>query len=182
MLFAIELYFDATTDTTVRQIWKAIADAGISSSMLQADYRPHVSLGVCHQLDAAQLGQALSSFAKTLTPFPVSLSSIGIFPSAEGVIFLGVTVTQQLLQAHAAFHQIFERYTSNQSEVYRIGAWVPHCTLAFGLSSDRLAEAVAACWHTPLPIQGYIKEIGLVEVSPTHCRTLYSHNLGTLNK
>lgn len=182
MPFAVELYFDATTDTTVRQIWKAMADAGISASMLQADFRPHVSLGVCHQLDAEGLIHALSPFVTTLAPFPLSLSSIGIFPTSEGVIFLGVTVTQQLLDMHAAFYQIFEKYASNRLEYYQTGVWVPHCTLAFDLSLDRLADAVTVCGQTALPILGYVQEIGLVDVAPTHCRTLYSHNLSTLNK
>ena len=47
MPFAVELYFDPSTEERIRGAWKAIDEAGISGSMPKGGYRPHVSLGVC---------------------------------------------------------------------------------------------------------------------------------------
>lgn len=66
-----------------------------------------------------------------------------------------------------------------QREYYTVGQWVPHCTLAFGLSEDQIAETVTVCRQMDLPVSTEIRGIGVVEVSPTGCRTLSSFSLKT---
>ena len=178
MPFAVELFFDTIAEIHIRNAWKAIQKAGISSPLLDAGYRPHVSLGVCNRIDANAFEAELSSFAECVSPFPLTLSSVGIFPGAEGVIFLGVTVTERLLDVHAAFHTIFKTHAHEQSEYYAVGKWVPHCTLAFGLSERQIAEAVSIYRGIPLPVSTEVKEIGLMEVSPDSCQTLCLRKLG----
>ena len=135
MPFVVELYFDPSTEAIVRDAWKAIDEAGISDSMPKGGYCPHISLGVCNHLETDLLIQELSTFAVSITSFQLSFPNIGIFSTSEGVVFLGVTVTEELLSVHAAFHKIFKKHAEDQREYYTVGSWVPHCTLAFGLSS-----------------------------------------------
>ena len=175
---AVELFFDTQAEKQIRNAWEAIQKAGIGSSLLDAGYRPHVSLGVCSRIDSTAFEAELSTFAASVVPFPLSLSSVGTFPGAEGVIFLGVTVTEHLLDVHAAFHKIFKKYAGEQSEHYAVGKWVPHCTLAFDLSKRQIAEAVSICRGIPLPVLTEVKEIGLMEVSPDNCQTLCLRKLG----
>lgn len=177
MPFAVELRFDTQAEEQICDAWSAIHEAGIGSSLLDAGYRPHVSLGVCDRLEPNAFAEALSTFAASLAPFRLSLSSVGIFPGAEGVVFLGVTVTKRLLNVHAAFHQVFKTHAQEQSEYYAVGKWVPHCTLSFGLSERQIAEAVPICRGIPLPISAEVKEIGLMEISPTSCHTLCVYKL-----
>ena len=177
MPFAVELFFNTHAEKQICDAWEAIQQEGISSSLLDAGYRPHVSLGVCKRIELGAFKTELSTFAASLAPFPMSLSNVGIFPGAEGVVFLGVTVTGHLLDVHAAFHQIFKTHAQEQSEYYAIGRWVPHCTLAFGLSERQIAEAVPICRGILLPISAEVKEIGLMEVSPTSCHTLCLYEL-----
>ena len=179
MPFVVELYFDPSTEACIRDVWRAIDDAGISDSMPKGGYRPHVSLGVCDHLETDSLAQELSIFAAGITPFRFSFPNIGIFSTSEGVVFLGVTVTEALLSVHAAFHKIFKRYAGEQREYYAVGQWVPHCTLAFGLSGAQIVEAVTLCRRIVLPISAEVREIGVVEVSPTSCQTLCSFNLNS---
>ena len=178
MPFAVELFFDTQAEKQIRDIWKAVQNAGISSPLLDAGYRPHVSLGVCNRVEPSAFETELSIFAASIAPFPLSLSSVGTFPGAEGVIFLGVTVTERLLDVHAEFHKIFKKHAGEQSEHYAVGKWVPHCTLAFGLSERQIADAVSICRGFPLPVSTEVKEIGLMEVSPNSCQTLCLRKLG----
>ena len=178
MPFAVELFFDTQAENQICDAWKVIQKAGISSPLLDAGYRPHVSLGVCNRLEPNAFAEVLSTFGASIAPFRLSLSSVGIFPGAQGVIFLGVTVTEHLLDVHAAFHKIFKKHAQEQSEYYAVEKWVPHCTLGFGLSEDQIAEAVPICRRIPLPISAEVKEIGLMEVSPTSCHTLCLCRLG----
>ena len=179
MPFVVELYFDPSTEEGIRRAWKAIDEAGINSAMLKGGYRPHVSLGVCDQLKVNSLAQELSTFAASVAPFRLSFPNIGIFSTPEGVVFLGVTVTEQLLNVHARFHKIFKKHAQEQREYYIVGKWTPHCTLAFGLSEHEIVETVKICRQIALPISTEVKEIGVVEVSPTSCRTLYLCNLNS---
>ena len=122
--------------------------------LLDAGYRPHVSLGVCNRIEPSAFEGELSSFAASVAPFPLSLSSVGIFPGVQGVIFLGVTVTEyRLLDVHAAFHKIFKTHAQEQSEYYAVGKWVPHCTLAFRFvraSDSRSSANLSECSFTHL--------------------------------
>ena len=178
MPFAVELFFDTVTENKIYNAWNVIQKAGISSPLLDAGYRPHVSLGVCNRIDPNAFEANLSTFAASVAPFPLTLSSVGIFPGTEGVIFLGVTVTEHLLDVHAAFDRIFRTHAQERSEHYGVGNWVPHCTLASGLSERQIAESVSICRGIPLPVSTEVKEIGLMEVSPDSCQTLCLRKLG----
>ena len=179
MPFVAELYFDPSAEARIHGAWKALDEAGISDSMPKGGYRPHVSLGVCDHLETNALAQELSTFVAGIVPFRVSFPNIGIFSTSEGVVYLGATVTAQLLKVHTAFHEIFKKYAKEQREYYTVGQWVPHCTLAFGLSEEQIVEAVTVCRQMDLPVSTEVKEIGVVEVSPTGCRTLSSFTLKT---
>ena len=182
MPFVAELYFDASTEARIRGAWKILDEVGISDSMPKGGYRPHISLGVCDRLETNSLAQELSIFAAGVTPFQLSFPNIGIFSTSEGVVYLGATVTGQLLNVHTAFHQIFEKYAKEQREYYTVGQWVPHCTLAFGLSEDQIAEAVTVCRQIGFPVFTEVKGIGLVEVSATGCQTLAAFSLKTTDR
>ncbi len=177
MPFVAELYFDPSTEEHIRGAWKALDEAGISDSMPKGGYRPHVSLGICDQLETDSLAQELTTFAAGVTPFRLSFPNIGIFSTSEGVVYLGATVTAQLLNVHTAFHEIFRKYAKEQREYYTVGQWVPHCTLAFGLSEDQIVEAVTVCRQIDLPVSTDVKEMGLVKVLPTGCQALHVCNL-----
>ncbi len=177
MPFAVELRFDTLAAERICEAWNAIHEAGIGSSLLDAGYRPHVTMGVYQRIEPGAFKAELSTFAGSVAPFQLSLSSIGIFSGAEGVVFLGVTVTEPLLDVHAAFHKVFTTYSQEQSEHYAVGKWVPHCTLAFGLSEREIAEAVKICRGIHLPISAKVKAIGLVEVSPNSCDALCLYKL-----
>ena len=179
MPFVVELYFDPSIEERIRGAWKAIDEAGISASMLDGGYRPHVSLGVCNHLEPNAFEKEFSTFAASITPFRLSFPNIGIFSTSEGVVYLGVTGTEQLLNLHTEFHKIFKKYAEGQREYYTVGRWVPHCTLAFGLSEDQIVEAVTLCRRITLPTSTKVKEIGVVEVSATGCQTLSSFSFKT---
>lgn len=177
MPFAVEMYMDGESEAKIRRIWQFLAEAGIKSAMFEAGYRPHVSLGVSEELDVEGLAKELSSFAKTISTFEMTLSSVGLFHSSESVIFLGVTPTQRLLDINGAFHQFSGKYAKAQRANYYAGSWVPHCTLAFGLSNDMISQAIEICSRESLPIRSRVEEVGIAEVSPISAKMLCTYNL-----
>jgi len=178
MSFAVELYFGPPAEMLVLQVWGWLAEARVSSSMRESGYRPHLSLGISDRLHLGEVVAALEQFARQYAPFPLTFSSLGVFPTPEATVYLGVTVTHFLLNFHAQFQAVFEPCTEGLWEHYRVGAWVPHCTLAFGLPSNRVPEAIAIAQRVTLPIQTQGIALGITEVSPAHSKSLRLFPLG----
>src|SRR5262249_16379816 len=132
--------------------------------MNERKYHPHISLGVSDNNKLNISSNELKEFSNSSQPLKVCLSSIGIFPTVEGVIFLGVTVTKELLGIHSKFYQKYPKWSDNIRSYYLPGNWVPHCTLAYGLNMKSIPEAIKICSNQALPIIGKLNEIALVEV------------------
>lgn len=161
MSFAVEMFFDEAADRAVRAAWKAMADAGISTATMDGISRPHVTLAVSDEIGAT-FKNALALFAKEIPPFELIFSHIGAFNTAEGVVFLAPTVTRGLLDLHQRFHAFFDQHAAKKWPYYLPGAWVPHCTLAFRLGTERLAAAIEIAAEVKLPMPCGVTEIGLL--------------------
>jgi len=69
------------------------------------------------------------------------LADAGLPSLAEGALFLGVTVTADLLAFHAGMHAALAGQPVEHWPYYLPGNWVPHCTLAEGLDKMQAARA-----------------------------------------
>lgn len=177
MGYAIELFYDHESEPAVRGIWDGLGEKLGKPSLSELGARPHVSLAVYNDgLDAADFPEQLREFAQSVAPFEFKLSSVGTFPSREGVVFLAPVVTRQLLAVHARFHKVFSRNDELGMAYYLPGNWVPHCTVAINLSAAEAREAVAYCRESFQPITGRFQQIGLVEFRPV--KELFTCELG----
>jgi 2'-5' RNA ligase len=177
MSFAIELYFDEDAEAVVLAAWKAMADAGISTALLDGVQRPHVTLGVSDEISQT-FKNALALFAKEIAPFDLTLSHLGAFNTAEGVVFIAPTPTRALLDLHKRFHTFFDEHAGKKWPLYLPGAWVPHCTLAFRLTPEQLQHAFAIAAGIKLPMTCRIIEIGLLSGVGEPEKTLVSFPIG----
>lgn len=178
MSYAVELYVDPATEAVVRQVWDRLAEAGVSASMRESGYRPHVSLGVSDGLDLEGASAALAVLARQWPPFELTFSYLGVFRTSTATLFLGVTATRALLALHAEFQARFQPYAPGLWAYYRVDAWVPHCTLAFDLPLSQVPAAVAIAQEIALPITVQAVALGLTAVSPTSSESLRFFPLG----
>jgi len=173
MAIAVELYFDPVADRAVRQIWNDLTQAGISQPMIIDEVIPHVSLGVCDRLmQSEKFFRELKELTAATPSFPITLSHAGFFTTEEGVAFCGVTLTPALMALHQAFDCIFEAYAEKPWDYYRPGRWVPHCTIALGLTPQKAALALEAIWRAPLPIQAKVVQLSVAQISPVSFQQL----------
>ena len=179
MGYAIELYLSAEHATRVVALWERLADAGITSLMLDMGSRPHVSLAVLDALDPTSLRPHLGRFAQATPPLSLTLSHAGTFPTDEGVVFLAPVVTEALLALHDRCHEMLTANGSTSLAYYRPGHWVPHCTVGMNVPLDQIGAAVELCRESAAlgPIE--IDAVGLVEFRPV--RELYAFPLGNMN-
>ncbi len=178
MPFAIELFFDDATEAAVQQVWSALAERRIAPYLRESSNRPHVSLAVSERLDVAGCARALDAFAIATPGFPVTLASLGLFPSApEPVVFAAPVVTVGLLALHAEVCALLASVAQDPSAYYLPGRWTPHCSLAVHFPPERVIPAIEVCQRLPLPLDGRIVAIGAVETRPA--RPLFSYPLAS---
>ena len=168
MPLAIALFLDETSAATVINVWQALAERGISSSQIEAGFRPHVTLGIAESLDTDGVRSALQEFIADQEPLSITLSHLGTFPSREGTgaVFYGVTTTQRLLRFHNDFHQRLARIADRLRDYYAPGIWVPHCTLADGVTCEAAARSMEICQSVKLPMTCQAVEIGVLQFPP----------------
>jgi 2'-5' RNA ligase len=167
MPFAVELLLDGRAREAVRRVWEALAEAGVSSAMLDAGARPHVTLAVYEDLDLGPFRTQVEAFFAGETSIDVPLSSVGTFHGNEGVLFLAPVVTPDLLALHARFHRRFDHLAGGAWAYYRPGSWVPHCTLALGVSTEERAVATDVAIGTGLPSQTRLGTAAVVSFDPS---------------
>ncbi len=169
MPFAIQLFFEPGSDATVRRLWEAEADAGVPFPLRDSGNRPHFSLAIYSELDVLVCTSHLNSFAQRLSPFPLSIASLGIFPGEQAVIFLAPIISSSLLNLHMQVHQLLQGMGTLPSAYYLPGHWTPHCTLATRVPPHLLSQAVAIGLGRSFPFSLSIEEIGIIEYPPvTH--------------
>ncbi len=164
MGLAVELYFDAAAEQAVRDLRAELVRGGLPPSLEALNDRPHISLAVLSASDPEPLLAQLASFARATPPFPLTLSTVSAFPSAEGVPFLSPAPTEALLRHHRGFHRLFGDRADNP--YYQPDVWVPHCTLAGGLAPAQMAVAIEICLRMFKPLELTCREVGLIRFRP----------------
>ncbi len=168
MPFAIALFLDETSSAAVTNVWHRLSDRGVSTSETEAGYRPHVTLAIAEDLHIDGVQGYLDELVADLEPLSLALSYLGTFPSKDGAgaVFYGVTATQRLLRLHNDFHQRITAFADNLREYYAPGIWVPHCTLADGVTCEEAARAMEICQDVKLPLTCQATEIGVLQFPP----------------
>ena len=153
MVAALELYLDVDATRRLRTLWRALEAEGIPTlGSLHQRHRPHVSLAAAHRIDPDAVAAALGDLpvGRGLT---LDMDFTGQFVGR--VLWLGITVTEELLTHHREVH---ERLTAGGVEIwdhYRPGRWVPHCTISLRVPNPMMAQAVRRCLEI-LPLQATV--------------------------
>jgi 2'-5' RNA ligase len=163
MPFAIELALDADSGRMVRSLWRRLADAGIR---FMADSRadPHVSVAIWEELDVAEAAVAVASLAAATAPLALSFPEVRTF--GDEVVYLAVAASAGLCDLQARVHAGVGRHGGGLWAHYAPASWLPHCTLAMDLGPGQLAAALPVARALPLPLNGHLDRIAIVEFRP----------------
>jgi 2'-5' RNA ligase len=170
MPVAIEFFLDEPSAAVVRQIWKEIAEAGISSYLHTSGIRPHLTLAVGKGIDELGVEALLREWATETAPLDVTFAGLGLTPSENANVFLTAIVTADLLALHAALHARVAGLVDSSWQRYHPGRWVPHCTLAERVPGDLLGRTLEVVRRAPLPLDARLVEIAVVEFGPLRHR------------
>jgi len=163
MAFAVTLLFDAATAAAIAARWELLAAAGVSRSMLDLGYRPHVSLVVQDGPIDAGAAVALDRVFAQVDRMAVTLTGVTTFGPCSGVFYAALAPSPELMGLHA-------RTVSAMGDGchlhYEIGRWTPHCTLATDMSDPEMERASAILGDDWQPLQGFFETAELVEFVP----------------
>ncbi len=163
MAKAVSCWFDSATEAKIQGLWQEISARGFDSTMSEGPYRPHVTLGVCGELNVSKFSDELRKLAKSIDEVPFDLSSVGIFPNDPPVVFLSLTQTNKLRDIHSKIHSLMADHGSAPVPYYLPESWVPHCTLAPWVDRAKVADLVEYLVDLRLPISGRISRIGIID-------------------
>lgn len=163
MAFAVSLLLSCGMADTVSRCWQRLADAGLSRSMLDLGYPPHVTLAVSDHLDAKAAAPALDDVFRRVNQIEVTLTGIATFGPDSGVCYAALESSPELHRLHEV---VLAVVGENCRPHYLAGRWTPHCTLAMNLSVAELEctrGLLASDWR---PLVGTFDAIDFVEFAP----------------
>ena len=147
MVHALDVTFDRLTDDRVRTEWQALRDAGLPSLARHtgASNRPHLTLDSRDRVDAEAEAGLVTVVARL--PLDVRVGTVLLFHAKQQwVLARHVVVDRPLLELHEHVQSVLGEGGSPLTER---GRWVPHVTLARGLTDAQLPEALAVVVESP---------------------------------
>jgi 2'-5' RNA ligase len=170
--YTIELYLEQSYSNRIIRLWNEV-----DSSLPEMGVRPHISLAGFEAVDEGTIINDLEHFADQTDPFSVTFSSVGVFPTDEAVVFLAPVVTQELLDIHRMYHGRLNTFEAHPYHYYKLGVWVPHCTIAQDVKRSRVSPIVCQSQFSPVFGQCQITAIGLISYQPVQQLCRYSLSL-----
>jgi 2'-5' RNA ligase len=162
-------------------MWANLEARGLRSmaTVTHGRHRPHVSLAVAERITPAQAERATEPFREA-NDLALRLGSVAVFPGRAGVLYLSVVPTLRLLRLHREVHARLIRSGIDTDRHYLPDMWVPHCTLAQGLTPEHITTAVGAVKRLRA-IAAEAVRVGLVDTDTGEITTIAElpHSIGT---
>jgi 2'-5' RNA ligase len=157
-LHSVDALLDRAATAEVRREWDALAAAGLPS---QARHRgvtnaPHVTLSVATDIPDFVVDRIAERLGDHL-PLPARLGGVVVLGSRRFVVARLVVPDAALLALHASVAEVMDA-CPDVPEPVRVGRWTPHVTLARGLGSRQVGEAMAVLGRTR-PVDGAIETV-----------------------
>jgi 2'-5' RNA ligase len=155
---AVVAFFDDESDAAVRALWRRLRDAGVPTD---GKIPPHLSYASATSIPAKARTALREELGRLWMP-SLPLENLSSFATSENVLMLAAVVDSELLAVHSAIHDVLARKVKNPSAYYLPGHWVPHCTLALGLTDEQMVAGFAALYPVR-PIRAKVARVCVVD-------------------
>jgi 2'-5' RNA ligase len=174
MTFAVELYFDSTSDSRIKAAWSELSAASLPAWPLRTGARPHVSILVVDSASSANVDAIFRSIVPT-APFRLAFSAVDHFGTDDAIVFLKPDPSEELRRLHrlaaveAESRGVIPRHRGND--------WVPHCTCDYRIKPEQLPVSLSILKRL-LPLQVRVQGVGYAEVTPEWVHQVATATLG----
>lgn len=174
----VHLTFDPPSQAAVLEVQQSLKGAGLLHPAMLEEMTPHLTLAGFGAFDKDVLVEALTDELEETSSFPITFASLGAFTGESSILFLAPVVTKALLLLHERVHTVVVAHVGDSRAHYAPGAWIPHCTLALGLTGPQLAEGVRQLAEVRLPLQTRVTKVRLVAYPSLNVLATWSLDIG----
>lgn len=163
MSLSVCLLLDDRSDRSVRQLWRRLEDAGLTTLLTHTHGRhvPHLTLASLLEYDLEAVRAALTALP-VQEPTELNLDALGMFRRSR--CWLGPAASAEVLERQQCVVAAVEETGARLHRNYRPGAWMPHLTLAPRLHVEDL-PVVARLTFEVLPLTVRLDRAALVDTS-----------------
>ena len=154
--------FDAETNRRFEAIKAKIC---LSGCAVDAQL-PHITFGIYSGIGREEMVDWVSGILGQIRRTRLFFGQIGVFPESK-VFFAAPSVTQELLDMHAAIHARYDNFCFDKNCLYSLhgGKWIPHITLATP-ENCRAEDVLSVILDEFTPFYGEITHIRITEQEP----------------
>ncbi len=158
MAQGVVVFFDDEADTAVRALRQRLRDVGVPTD---DRFPPHLTYALASSVPAKARTALREELGRLWLP-GLALENLSSFATSENALVLAAVVDAELLAVHSAIHDVLARKVKNPSAYYLPGHWVPHCTLAQGLTDEQMVTGFGAL-HPVRPIRAKVGRVCVVD-------------------
>ncbi|WP_137134352.1 2'-5' RNA ligase family protein [Rhizobium sp. FKY42] len=139
MPYGISVKSCNTTALEIENLWDEASIFELSGSMHELGYPPHLTLAVLTQwpVDISTIMTAVFSAQEKLS---ITFDAVKYFDNDLMVLWAKPRPNQAVTCLHERLHDHFDPHTCH--EHYRVGRWVPHCSLATKVPKSAKSAAI----------------------------------------
>ncbi|TCQ05735.1 2'-5' RNA ligase family protein [Sphingomonas sp. PP-CC-3A-396] len=168
-IVAYAVYLEVDPDTSNKFDWLSDVIAKIDPSISiprRFGHSHHLTIGVYKNIDLDKITEALAYSLSLFSAIDIIIPSIGCFPGTSSVLFAAPLPTKAMIEFHELYHGLVGTQHGSLPH-YCPGTWFPHITIASGMTSRQVGDAlsmIAEDWH---PIEGSLNTAKVVSLTPT---------------
>jgi len=166
MQYAIELYYDKSTEQKLFSLAQKVADEKLSTKFLEWKTRPHLTLACFNDVDETKCINIINDFASKHKVLPAYIGSVGMFNDTK-TIFVSPVMNRSMYELQSELHDHMKDFDTSGWEWYCPNRWVPHCTIAMTHEDeeDVFYKASNLILHEFKKMSGEFVAIGLVKIT-----------------
>jgi hypothetical protein len=146
---AISICANNETGKCITRLWDQAGMLEDKPSMAKLGYPPHFTFAIYEDIEIEHLEHAVHSVFSECGPISITFDRIKLFDSSPLVLWASPLDASALQDLHAAIHGLID--PARCHEHYRPGSWVPHCTLATGITEKHRSAAIDFATNAAMP-------------------------------
>lgn len=167
MPYAIVGYFDHQSSLLIRDYWKKLAEANVCDYLHKSANSPHIKLGMFDEMDVDACRLSLQALSERTSAQKIHFKNIGIYPNEQPIFFLDIAASAALLTLQREIAELFKGVPKKVAlEYFDPGIWKPDCFLTMAIDRSKVPCALAVLLELPLPFDGRLEALGLLEFHP----------------
>ena len=121
---------DQPAASRVEQLWQEL-ETRCGLVGVKATPFPHFTWQVTEAYDLPRLETVLQALARQTQPFTIHTSGLGLFTSADPIVYISIVKDETLLHFHSMLWDQLQGIAFHPTLYYTPEQWVPHITLAY---------------------------------------------------